>query len=51
LAEIAERRTAVPSPVIPTEWNYLINPLHASFAKIEIGKPWDSVNDLRLIKK
>ena len=42
---------AVPSAVIPTESNYLINPLHASFAKIEIGVPQDFVTDLRLIKK
>ena len=42
---------AVPSAVIPAEHNYLLNPLHASFAKIEIGEPQDFITDLRLIKK
>jgi len=42
---------AVPSAVIPTESNYLLNPQHPSFARIEIGKPQDFVTDLRLIKK
>lgn len=41
----------VPSAVIPGESNYLLNPLHPSFARIEIGKPQDFVTDLRLIKK
>jgi RES domain-containing protein len=42
---------AVPSAVIPSETNYLLNPLHPSFAKLEIGKPQDFVTDLRLIRK
>jgi len=42
---------AVPSVVIPTETNYLLNPLHPSFSKIEIGKPEEFVTDLRLIRK
>lgn len=42
---------AVPSVVIPTESNYLLNPLHRSFARIEIGKPQEFVTDLRLIRK
>jgi RES domain-containing protein len=41
---------AVPSSVIPSETNYLLNPLHPSFAKIEIGTPRDFVADLRLIR-
>lgn len=41
---------AVPSSVIPAETNYLLNPLHPSFAKIEIGEPQDFVTDLRLRK-
>lgn len=41
---------AVPSVVIPTETNYLLNPLHLSFARIEIGKPEEFVTDLRLIR-
>lgn len=42
---------AVPSAVIPAESNYLLNPLHPAFAKIEIGEPRTFVTDLRLIKK
>ena len=41
---------AVPSAVIPAESNYLLNPLHPAFAKIEFGKPQAFVTDLRLIK-
>jgi RES domain-containing protein len=41
---------AVPSVVIPTETNYLLNPLHPSFARIVIGKPEEFVTDLRLIR-
>lgn len=41
---------AVPSAVIPSETNYLLNPLHPSFAKIEVGKPQDFVTDLRLAR-
>ena len=42
---------AVPSAVIHTEVNYLLNPLHPAFAKIEIGEPQTFITDLRLIKK
>ena len=42
---------AVPSVVIPTETNYLLNPRHPSFARIAIGKPETFVTDLRLIRK
>lgn len=42
---------AVPSAVIPAEVNYLLNPLHPSFARIEIGKPQEFVTDLRLLTK
>ena len=42
---------AVPSVVIPTETNYLLNPLHPSFVRIAIGKPEEFVTDLRLIRK
>ena len=41
---------AVPSSVIPAETNYLLNPLHPSFARIEIGEPQDFITDLRLKK-
>jgi len=42
---------AVPSVVIPAEANYLLNPLHPAFAKIEIGEPQTFMTDLRLLKK
>lgn len=41
---------AVPSSVIPVETNYLLNPLHPSFARIEIGEPQDFFTDPRLKK-
>lgn len=48
----AKRRSSavlsVPSAVIPSETIYLLNPLHASFARIEIGQPQDFITDLRL---
>jgi len=51
-SEWARRRSsavlAVPSAVIPAETNYLLNPLHPAFAKIEIGEPQVFVTDLRL---
>lgn len=39
---------AVPSAVIPAELNYLLNPLHSSFTKIEIGQARDFEIDFRL---
>lgn len=42
---------AVPSAVIPTETNYLINPLHPAFGQIEIGAPQDFFTDQRLIRQ
>ena len=39
---IKQRRTPVlkvPSVVVPEEFNFLINPAHPDFAKIEIGRP------------
>ena len=41
---------AVPSSVIPSETNYLLNPLHSSFSKIEIGEPQEFITDIRLIR-
>ena len=41
---------AVPSAVIPVETHYLLNPLHADFRRIKIGKPRKFETDLRLIK-
>ncbi|OFZ97462.1 MAG: hypothetical protein A3H35_11975 [Betaproteobacteria bacterium RIFCSPLOWO2_02_FULL_62_17] len=41
---------AVPSAVIAAETNYLLNPLHPEFRRIEIGKPRKFETDLRLIR-
>lgn len=58
LQQIGEEWTAegkcavlrVPSAVVPSEWNYLLNPRHPQFAKILIGpkEPFDF--DPRLMK-
>lgn len=42
---------AVPSAVIPAETNYLLNPGHPDFARVEIGPPQELVTDLRLVKR
>lgn len=42
---------AVPSAVIPSETNYLLNPLHPSFSKLKIGAAQVFVTDLRLPRK
>jgi len=42
---------AVPSAVIPAETNYLLNPLHPQFARIEIGEARELVTDLRLLNR
>ena len=39
---------AVPSVIVPFEWNYLLNPLHADFARIQIGSPQGYRFDPRL---
>ncbi len=39
---------AVPSAVIASELNYLLNPQHADFAQIKIGKAFALETDLRL---
>jgi len=41
----------VPSTVVPTENNYLINPAHSDFSQIQIGKPRGLYLDPRLPKK
>jgi RES domain-containing protein len=38
----------VPSVVVPQEWNYLINPAHPNFSKLETGKPQALTFDSRL---
>ena len=39
---------AVPSAVVPSELNFLVNPLHPDFSKIKIGKPEPLETDSRL---
>jgi RES domain-containing protein len=41
----------VPSAVVRTGFNYLLNPLHADFKKIHIGKQQPFDFDPRLVKK
>jgi RES domain-containing protein len=41
----------VPSIVVPDEYNYLLNPSHPDFVKIEIGKPIIYYFDPRLTKR
>ena len=51
---IVERKTAilsVPSVVIPTERNYVINPRHTSFRRIHVGEPQDFSFDPRMWKE
>lgn len=39
----------VPSVVVPTEYNYLINPAHPDFRRLEIGVPTPAPLDPRLL--
>ncbi len=39
---------AVPSAVVPAELDFLINPLHADFKRISVGKPESLETDMRL---
>ena len=51
-AWISEKRSAVlemPSIIIPSESNYLLNPLHPQFGRISIGKPETFAFDPRLV--
>lgn len=41
---------AVPSAVMPAEFNFLINPLHPDFQNITVGEPELLDTDLRLIR-
>jgi RES domain-containing protein len=41
---------AVPSVVVPSEFNYLLNPAHPDFSKIKIGNPKPIDWDPRLVK-
>lgn len=41
----------VPSAVVPLEWNFLLNPRHPDFEKIEIGETLPFGFDERLMKR
>ena len=41
---------AVPSAVVPAEWNFLLNPKHPDFGKVAIGNPQPFKYDPRLLK-
>jgi RES domain-containing protein len=48
---LEEQRSAalrVPSALIPVEFNYVLNPLHKDFEKIEIAEPLSFLFDKRL---
>ena len=49
LIERASAVLAVPSAIIPTELNYLLNPEHPDFRSVEIGVPRPFRLDLRLL--
>lgn len=40
----------VPSAIVPEESNYLLNPAHQDFGRIEIGPPEDILIDSRLLR-
>jgi RES domain-containing protein len=42
---------AVPSVLVPGEKNYLLNPRHADFKKLKVGKPQAYTVDVRLARK
>jgi hypothetical protein len=42
---------AVPSVVIPTEWNYLLNPAHPDFERIDVGASQPYSFDPRLLAR
>jgi RES domain-containing protein len=41
----------VPSVIIDSEWNYLLNPAHKDFASIEVADPAPFNLDLRLMRR
>lgn len=49
VAQGASAVLRVPSSVIPSERNFLLNPRHPDFRKLQIGKPTAFRFDLRLI--
>ena len=49
LISLSSAVLAVPSAIIPTETNYLLNPKHPDFGSIEVGLPRPFRLDLRLL--
>lgn len=41
----------VPSAIVPNEYNYLLNPSHAEFARIKVGNAEDLKTDSRLVRR
>ncbi len=41
---------AVPSVIVDTEWNYVLNPAHADFKRVKIGKSRRFRMDLRFLE-
>ncbi|MBI5482311.1 MAG: RES family NAD+ phosphorylase [Deltaproteobacteria bacterium] len=41
---------AVPSAVVPQEWNYLLNPLHPDFGRLKLLPPEPFTIDPRMWK-
>lgn len=50
LAEATLPALRVPSALVPHEWNYLLNPLHPEFRRIEISAPEPVPLDPRLLR-
>jgi RES domain-containing protein len=50
IAGAASAILRVPSVIVPTEWNYVLNPAHPDYAKIAIGPEHPVKFDPRLIK-
>jgi RES domain-containing protein len=50
LADATSAVLRVPSVIMPTEWNYLLNPAHPDFARIKIGPRTPVLFDPRLLK-
>ena len=40
---------AVPSAIVPEEFNYVLNPSHAAFARLKFGRPMPFLLDPRLV--
>lgn len=50
---ISEARSValqVPSVLVPAEWNYVLNPRHADFAKLVVGQPEPIAFEPRILR-